>query len=576
MMSWRRRRDENGIFLVLWAVFVIALLTMVAIVLDLGALRSDRRKSRAAADAAATAGILSITEGAVAACNAAWKFALLNLEIGSASSPCATMPPCDPATPQTFLAGPTTVGPYVITIAYPVVGDPDGAPFLAAPAVGPDIAQAEDAAVDGPPCERLGVRIELDREAMFAKVIDVTSNRTSAHSVARLGPGSEGEPAALLVLDPTGCEALTTAGQGFIRVEDTVASDGTEKPGIIALDSNGLALGNPVPGCANANSYVVNPANNVNNYIIAEPTPGGAPGLIRSFALAGAGSAKAYDSADTAAGRLSPVPTAGSPRITRAPVDHRFNCKAANGCTGTPAPHIDTLVAALGGPGVPAGYRTYPDEVIAPTNPAETAQPHAACSMPSSAASVTVPAGNWYLNCPAGFSVSNITEFTGGSIVTPAGISVGAQGRLTLNAAGAGGGPAATLFMRSGDLSKGAQGWLLMHSLTVYKVGGRIDFAAGTGVLTWTAPLAGNFEDLAYWTESTTQQTMGGQANLALEGVLFMPNAQFRFSGQPGINQTQAQFIAHRVEVLGQGGLQMRPDPDRVVLLPIYGSRLIR
>ena len=39
---------------------------------------------------------------------------------------------------------------------------------------------------------------------------------------------------------------------------------------------------------------------------------------------------------------------------------------------------------------------------------------------------------------------------------------------------------------------------------------------------------------------------MGGQTNLTLEGVFFMPNSDFTFAGQGAQYQTTAQFIAAR------------------------------
>lgn len=576
------RRNEDGVFLVLYALMLVAIFAMVAIVLDLSAVRNGRRISRSAADAAATAGALDLGLGPKAACETAMDYAARNL--GGFSVPGA---PCVrvPTTCGGIVSTQMDVGDYKVFFRNPV---PNNDPMMKADTPGGDINQSSTLAIEGEPCKRVGISITYTRPTIFSRVAGITQNETSVHSVALSGDGTSGEPVALLVLDQTGCDVVTTSGQGSIIVEDTVTSLGVEKPGIIALDSDGSASGNPIPGCGNANSHTIEAADNSNNTIEAEGTPSGIRGIIRSFAMSGPNASKAYDPADVSSvpARLSPIPTSTSRRITRAPIDHRYNCKVANGCADPPNPYIDQLVAALGGSGAtppPAGnYRRYPDELVTPPPlSGEVAQPSAACSMPSSAAPVTVPVGNWFVDCNSGLSVSNVLRFLGGNVVTRSGISVGAQGQLTINVAGATSVSNGVLFLRTGDLSKDAQGSLTMPRVTVYMASGRIDIGAGTGRLDWVAPSNGNFDDLALWSElsstsNATEQRLGGQSSLNLEGVLFTPNAQFRFTGQPGVNQTKAQFITKRLSVAGQGALRMKPDPERVVLLPIAGTRLIR
>jgi hypothetical protein len=105
----------------------------------------------------------------------------------------------------------------------------------------------------------------------------------------------------------------------------------------------------------------------------------------------------------------------------------------------------------------------------------------------------------------------------------------------------------------------------------VYLANGVIGLGGGSGSLVWIAPTEGTFRNLALWSESPVQHLLGGQSNLAAEGVFFMPNATpFVFAGQGGQNTTQAQFITNRLEVSGQGTLVIQPNPDRV--LPTYGS----
>jgi hypothetical protein len=111
----------------------------------------------------------------------------------------------------------------------------------------------------------------------------------------------------------------------------------------------------------------------------------------------------------------------------------------------------------------------------------------------------------------------------------------------------------------------------------VFLQNGVIDIGAGDGGLTWTAPLAGNFEDLALWSEASLQHEIGGQAGNTLTGTFFTPFASpFKLTGQAGQFQTDAQFITRRLEVGGQGEVKMHPDPDRSTPIPIREVRLIR
>ncbi|HET7489844.1 MAG TPA: hypothetical protein VFJ85_18090 [Acidimicrobiales bacterium] len=575
----RARRSEDGIYLVMWALLMTGIFAMVAIVIDLAALRNDRRADSSAADFAVTAGALKLDPGfggsAGAACTAAWEYFLANRPD---ASPVVSAPPCTGAGSPfstVCVAGAARnviglAGAYTVTIYNPVTDAQLNAEFgRGAPAY-----SSTNDGTDG--CKRLGVVIRRNRPYLFGRSVGIGSGTSVARAVARTAEGKDGVPSALLLLDQTGCEALHTSGQGAILVDWTQNAAGDKQyPGIIAVDSNGRASGNPIPGCGNNNSHVIEADNNSNNTIQAAdvPGPGGAQGSIWSYALSPNGAAaKAYDPADTAGlnPRLQPVPIPLNDRITRAPVDHKYNCKVTNGCTDPPNPYIDNLVASLTGTGAPAGWSTYPNQVLG-----------ASCSMPVSTPDITVPSGKWWVNCPGGLSVSNNLTFQGGQVLTEGDVSVGGQGTLVINQAGGSG----LLYMRNNsgtgtsNLIKGAQGKLTMPGVFVYQEQGRIDIGAGSGGLTWTAPTAGNFKDLALWTEyapSGSTDNLGGQASLNLQGTLFLPNAQFVFTGQPGFNQTNAQFIAARLEVGGQGVLKMKPDPDRVVKIPLLGVRLIR
>ena len=169
---------------------------------------------------------------------------------------------------------------------------------------------------------------------------------------------------------------------------------------------------------------------------------------------------------------------------------------------------------------------------------------------------------------------SKTVIFSAGDVVLDGNIDLRAFGTLRVNPA-----PSTdhVVFIRNGDLKKGAQTSIFLQQTMVFLQNGRIDIGAGAGGLTWIAPLNGNFEDLALWSEAPLQHQIGGQAGNTLTGTFFTPFADpFSLTGQSGQFQTDAQFVTRRLEVKGQGEVKMHPDPDRSTLIPIREVRLIR
>jgi hypothetical protein len=112
---------------------------------------------------------------------------------------------------------------------------------------------------------------------------------------------------------------------------------------------------------------------------------------------------------------------------------------------------------------------------------------------------------------------------------------------------------------------------------------GYVDVNAG-GAMDWTAPNKvganpqqsdwNSLEDLALWTEASHTSSIGGGASMTITGVFFLPNANpFTISGHG--NQTiaaNAQFVARKLQVQGQGTLYMRPNPSDSFTLPLISD----
>jgi Putative Flp pilus-assembly TadE/G-like len=557
--------EDRGSILVITAMAMVAIVTLAAVVVDLGSLRLARRSSQGAVDFAATAGAsgLNPDEGGTAreACARAWAYLLLNATDFSPapSDPCGSFPDsleCTAGAAARSVSA--SAGSYIVRFVTPV---PDGNPIMDG---------RHDSSIDGLPCQRFGVQLTRAVPFAFGPVVGQSGGTTTVHAVARLGAGKSGTKLfALLILETEGCSALVTSGQASIRVRGTAT-----RAGEIGVDTSATRGSNPL--ACRANKFAVDPSGTGNSSIVAEPsTDGSLPGQLSEYALATSGAPYAYDPNDVALGILSPRPSRLDQPFTRSPVDWRYNCRqlgrdgvggTADDCAdwATTGSYIDNLDAAYAsGSSAPSGFATFPRAGV-PTD---------VCSQAPGAPDPDLPPGNWYVDCST-FDVKSQFTFEGGNVVFRGDVTVATGSRLTINANGA---QDAWVVIRNGSLDKDATGSLDLRHAFVYLKNGHIALNAGSGSLRWDAPNGGNFEDLALWSESTDQELLGGQASLALEGVFFTPNADpFTFSGQAGQFQARAQFITRRLEATGQGTLVMSPDPDRAVLVEDASISLIR
>lgn len=564
-----RAAGDEGAVLLLLSLFMTALLAMTAVVVDLSALRQDVRAERAAADFAVSTGADELVPGldprASVACQRAWDTFAAN---SADATPVVTAPvcatfagTCGTSTPARSTEA--VAGRYRVTITHPV---PDGHPLMTGRG-GP--AQPVVPAIDGRPCERVGMRIVASRDFHFGTVLGLGSGTTNVHAVARASLSSSQELiAALLLLDRTGCNTLRAEGNGTVIVQASPVSAGVNSPGVVVVDSDGSDC-----------SYTVDAAG-TSSRIRAEDAVD-APGHILLYGMqqwAYECHAPACDPADvfgdSSVSRIWPQPEASLSRVGRAPVDWRYNCKSTytlappwSGlvppCPTASAPHIDDLVASNQlGPGVaPAGFATYAGS----------------CDIGASASPITLT-GDWYIPCPTfttrtSFTVDGNAVFQGPVAVTSA------NGSLTI---GDGVDPA-VLYLRSGGITKDANGSMRLRNTMVYLHNGGIAFSGGAGAMEWIAPSSGPFEDLALWSESTQSHSLGGQAGNALVGILFTPRTgysgspAFQVRGNSGQFQTQAQFITYRLLVTGDGQVLIRPTPDTAIAIEFnQGSGLIR
>jgi hypothetical protein len=586
------RGPEKGYVLVLVAISMFLLLGVAAFAIDLAAIRLDRAADQKVTDTASAAGALDLAiSNGQDACETALAYVALNTPglLPLNTSGCATFAgACNPFVATEYSQ---VSGRFTVNFVYPV---PNGHALMTSGLLGAS-SQAVDPD-DNLACERVGVAMTAVHEGTFSRVLGISEGPTTVHTVATAKLSGGAVPINLLVLDRSGCQSIQANGNGGVIVKAVINPDGggpgvaTLVPGIVAADSDGSA------GCTNQGVIDIDgsgsllradgPAGCSNQTGTAIVGPSGllegfGCGLVMTFApgTPGCGPNGANTPACTpganGANRPNPEPTALPARLTRAPVDHRYNCQAnysslspslgwataaltvANeqnipGCVTAPAPHIHDLITSVGKTGAPVGFNRWTSAGYS-------------CNLPASSPPIVVN-GNWWIDC-ATFTVKASVTING-SVVFNRNVTITGSGHINVQNTLSNPGYA---FFRNGTLSKaGGSSLTFNHTMVYLSRTSRISMTGGTGSITWVAPdLDGYmFDDLALWSDSPSTSDWAGQAGLRLEGVFFTPLATADYSGTSGQNQTDAQWIADRLVVRGSGFLVVQPAFGRAVEFP--------
>lgn len=690
MGFWRaltrgRIREDRGAYAILFAIMTVALLTIVALVVDLGQTRAVARANQTVADLALLGGGPKMNNPQ-AACRSAWTYLVANLDAGLPASPVPD--PCSKY-PTSNLAGATyqdgtalpavcsqttgpydesglpsrtervstyTLSPFTIFYVYPVIEtDPEMTSSFGGTGL---------RTIDGNPCQRMGLVVRRNLASLFGGIVGSSGTSAVASAVMRgPTPGNTKVPAALIILDPQSCRTLTVSGQGTIDLKPVGST-----PGIIAVDSG------PTSTCSNAASdYVMHVDGGANalGRIMAEGITGGANGVIEMFNIGAASCSttgqpnnqKACDISNFPT-QISPAPVTEDSQVTPSPWWYRYDCKTGYpsfhgeliaDCAGVIDPTTGVLVAPTGSQYITnlinqvgssqskatveaLGFKDYlTDNDVRDTSANHNTLPKTAAARCGPTQDVLVGinkvgntwtpySANWFIDCPnpnnstQGFNPSgHSVTFYQGNLVFTGGINVSQSSGLNINCPlagscdpvantssagsypgscttsdlgatclGANTAGASWVYLRSSNggtqfMNSGNNATAYLHYSTVYiedKSGGQgsLQWGSGSGtVLHWVAPIEGPFRNLALWSQGSTQQTLGGAASLAMEGIFFTPQATpFQFQGQGAFTQTKAQFVAFRMDMSGQGTLVMAPDPTRIEHIPFSGALLIR
>jgi hypothetical protein len=262
--------------------------------------------------------------------------------------------------------------------------------------------------------------------------------------------------------------------------------------------------------------------------------------------------------------------------VTRAPVDHRYNCKPSytfpdgwgiRSCTNPRATYIDDLAAAQGGSTSPAGFKTW------------RGLGHR-CTVDGPGVLIPVN-GDVYVDCDP-LVVRAGVHLTGGNVVFAGDVVIESQGFLGINGE-SGGDPftpgldGVTVFMQDGLLRKAGTAGFVAHNTMLYMSdSSELQMEGGSGTLIWTAAASGIFDNLALWSESPLPHSWAGNATLDLQGIFFSPYATVLYRGSGGQKQIKAQFVTRKLRVSGNGILSISPRFDSAVLIPDDIVQLIR
>jgi hypothetical protein len=367
--------------LILFALAVLGIMTIVALVLDLSGVRNTRQDSKLTTDAVAAAGLQSLAPDAVPR---PWRAACAALTYLKSNQPDLSLTvtykngagtvlaasPCSGSLATSAACKPYPAFPDKATWAWIEATDGDFKAEIKSGYVMPDPAFPEDASVyvgddgeaDNGGCDHLAVIIDNKDPALFGGAAGASGYETSLRSVGRiqieLQP--DGTPA-FLMLERTKCGALSESvgsGESGIRVR---AVDSTEG-GFIHVDSAGLRS-TGCDGNNNSGGWAVYSSGSSGPKIVAEPGIDPATGIVTPGKIAvyslRLGEPPTYYGGATAAG-LSPAPTPGWV-VSRQPVDKKYN-PDADPTTPALVPTITNLhaVAAVDANRTvaPAGYTT--------------------------------------------------------------------------------------------------------------------------------------------------------------------------------------------------------------------------
>jgi Flp pilus assembly protein TadG len=509
-----RPHSEDGAFLVLWALLLVALMSMVAIVIDLGQARTTRRDNQAIADMAALAATTKMETSQRDVCDDAFEYIQANAPEfpNSASSPCAA--PNSACTATTNQGTYTrAAGEYVVTIIYPLRSSDQ-------------LSDTRFPAETTSACGRVQVTVTRTDQSLFAGIFNRSELSHTTHAVARSSSRDILNIPSFWLLEENDCNVAYLDGGSKI----TVGTAST--PGVAVFDT-------AARGC-NPRSFARI----------------GGSGWIRAL---GGGDLISYARsqgcaapciATSGGGIFSPVPTAAENRTGRLGVDTRY------------LSFINQLRTLAGGAGTPAGFTATTN-----CNPSG-----------GTALAPVMFTGNVYVDCavfnPRDFVTFDGNVVFRGAVSNSAGATLEFRRTLTTSSTPSTE-LASFIYVRSGNFTNPSivrfNGMMLYLTPGTSPASGFIASTTGNGRVDWTPPTAGAFKTLSIWAETTATSTFqGGSAScgttgqVTLNGIFFLPNSKLVMQGG-GTFCSTAQYISDTLEMNGGTSVEVTAPSDGVV-----------
>lgn len=601
----RPSQRDRGAALVIVALMITVLFLIVAIVIDLGITRSDRRGGQLAVDNATASAAQTLADSdAETACLDAISIAAATLDVSDpfSGADCASLDPCSASTPNSTTA---SSGEYVITIHHPVLANS----LLMQKSSTISNAGVASSAADGTPCERIAVELRTTGDPFFGGIASPEDRSSTVHAVSRIDTGgTEEHPLNLLALERYECGVFVLSGQGDVIVASSVDSGGNRVPGIAALDSDASTTGNSCNGNAATLESSGQGSLIANGPCPANPATecsgeGRIPVLAPFVDGACTGTTDAPACREGPNGQITPDVEVSPGQFTRAPLDYRYNCKASYASESW---YAAPLSQPIPGCSEQTANTDYIDELkdyvqsISSMNaatrllPANGAWLTIGGNNPSCSVDNVTYIGNVFVNCD-NFRPGDNVVFAGGNVIFRDQVTVqNSTASLTLNAPCPDPPPLTAPFCAPSISWTDGQGFSESQASTAgawISVGGQFKISSGAvsgefatllfpddnGVLNatggdfvWEAPDGvGPFDDLAVWSEGTADHTLGGNGSITVIGALFTGQATFDYAGGAPQTMDEAQFIANRLRFTGSSTLSMAPAADRNVRFPL-------
>ena len=566
-------RSEDGTFMILYAFLIVTLLLMIAIVIDLGGVRSDRQLSRSTADSAAAAGASQLPASPIQACRDAWAYLRESLSADpSLTDPCSSptahvsgvtpssFAACNPAAPGDYTKA--LPGGYMATITWPV---PNTDVLMGDTSVPGGRSQTFDSVPDGTdPCSRLGVTISYSRSTFFGGIVGTKTISSKVHSVARYNPSFQGlDTPALVALNPSKCQSVFS--QGHLTVHSAAGGDGVIVADSTCTAGSGGTISTQGSGTVDAG------ATGVLSYLGTSPS-GNVTGVLKAAGTA----------------------------TTQSPLDAVYHClHLATGCATGQTDAVQPCLDLSAATGVPAGGAACNN----PGGTSYTKWPAAGqvCTDPS-----TIPATKYlYINCGNATTpwapTGSVNLTGGGTIVLAGGLSL-KSATLKINSTSscaaitdfptAVAGDTVLVLRGNSGLGLDSNGTLVMARTTVVTAASGLNMQSNP-FLCWTAPATAvanqSLKGLLYWSDLPTSpqtckqsnassfQYMQGNPIIAAKGVFAAPHSGLCIGGTADIAMTHVQVWIDSVDLHNNSAsLALQPDPFDAVPVTLGGAQLIR